>query len=109
MKITVTKTIFIDAFLQSSTRKEQFSYEALELLFEYLDTEENENYVFDMIGECCTWQECTIEYIVSQYDVDLSECVDDEDKKQAVSDYLQSQTVVIGFVDSTNSFLFAEF
>lgn len=109
MKIIVTRNIFIDAFLSSSTRKEQFSYDALDMMFHYLDQCEDENSEFDMVGCCCTWQECTIEYIASQYDVDLSDCLDEDDRKQATENYLQNRTTVIGFVDSTDSFLFAEF
>lgn len=109
MKITVTRNIFIDAFLSSGTRKEQFSYDALDMMFRYLDENEDENSEFDMVGCCCTWQECDLEYIASQYDVDLSDCLDEDDKKEVIESYLQHHTIVIGFVDSTDSFLFAEF
>ena len=109
MKITVTRNTFIDAFLSSNTRKEQFSYDALDMMFHYLDENEDENSEFDMIGCCCTWQEYTLEYIASQYDIDLSECLDDDDKKEVIESYLRRRTTVIGFVNSTDSFLFAEF
>ena len=57
---TVTKQHFIDTFRQSAERKEQFSYEALEELFQYYDNLGNEfgsNIEFDMIGICCEWSE----------------------------------------------------
>jgi hypothetical protein len=52
---TLTKSAFIDAFKQSS-RKDQFSYEALEAIFDYLEEYSDstgENVEFDIVGICC--------------------------------------------------------
>ena len=60
MKEYVTESTFIDAFKQSDTRKNQFSYEGLKALFEYLEEYENdtgEEIEFDMIGICCEYTE----------------------------------------------------
>ena len=57
---TVTEQHFIDTFRQSAERKEQFSYEALEQLFQYYDDlseDTGEPIEFDMIGVCCEWSE----------------------------------------------------
>ena len=57
---TVTRHHFIDTFRQSTERKDQFSYEALEQLFQYYDDlaeDTGSNVEFDMIGICCTWSE----------------------------------------------------
>ena len=60
MKQYVTESTFIDAFKQSDTRKNQFSYEGLKALFEYFEEYEDstgEELEFDMIGICCEYTE----------------------------------------------------
>ena len=55
---TVTKHHFIDTFKQSAERKDQFSYEALEQLFQYYDDlseDTGKPIEFDMIGICGEW------------------------------------------------------
>ena len=54
---TVTKSRFIDWFkVGNSTRENQFSYEALEFLYEYLSDQE-EDVEFDPISVCCEFTE----------------------------------------------------
>ena len=60
MKEYVTESTFIDAFKQSDTRKNQFSYEGLQALFEYFEEYEDstgETIDFDMIAICCEYTE----------------------------------------------------
>ena len=60
MKEYVTESTFIDAFKQSDTRKNQFSYEGLKALFEYFEEYEDstgEELEFDMIAICCEYTE----------------------------------------------------
>ena len=60
MKEYVTESMFIDAFKQSDTRKNQFSYEGLQALFEYFEEYEDstgETIDFDMIAICCEYTE----------------------------------------------------
>jgi len=60
MKEYVTESTFIDAFKQSDTRKNQFSYEGLKALYEYFEEYEDstgEELEFDMIGICCEYME----------------------------------------------------
>lgn len=91
---TLTKSSFVDAFKQSS-RKDQFSYEALEAIFDYLDEYSDstgETVEFDMISICCDWSEMTWQEIAQAYDVDLSECSDDDDRIKAIAEYLWDNT-----------------
>lgn len=55
MKQTINFTTFANAF-RNSDRAEQFSYEALELIYDYLE-ECDSDYEFDMIGICCEFSE----------------------------------------------------
>ncbi len=60
MKTNVTQSDFIDAFKQSDTRENQFSYEALKALYEYFEEYEEstgDEIEFDMIAICCEYTE----------------------------------------------------
>lgn len=94
MKQTITKSDFRDAF-QRYGRGEQFSYEALELIFDYLE-EIDEDQELDVIAVCCEFAESDLETIANDYNVDLSECEDDDEKEQAILSYLEDHTSVIG-------------
>lgn len=71
MHHTITKNDFVQAFLTSSERKEQFSYDALGELFDYLDQLENEcdqSTEFDMIAICCAWCEyADLDAVIAAY------------------------------------------
>ena len=57
MIIKVTKNIFIEAFYDMG-RSEQFSYEALCVLFDYLDEYEQEpDLELDVVALCCEFSE----------------------------------------------------
>jgi hypothetical protein len=73
MKEYVTESTFIDAFKQSDTRKNQFSYEGLKALYEYFEEYEDstgEELEFDMIGICCEYMEYDS---LKEYNDDYSE------------------------------------
>jgi hypothetical protein len=62
--------MFRDEFAKMG-RKDQFSYEALGVLFDYLtDYEEStgEKLELDVIALCCDWTEMSEEEITKQYD-----------------------------------------
>ncbi len=67
----VTQSEFIDTFRNSPTYKNQFSYDGLIALFEYLevleeDTDEQIN--FDMIAICCDYSEYSnVEEFINDY------------------------------------------
>lgn len=91
MKETVTLSRFRDVFAMSDTYKNNFSYEGLAALFEYLEQYEEdtgEEMEFDMVALCCEYSEYKdIEEIKEQY----SNVEDIED--------LEMETVVIPFDD----------
>ena len=65
MYIEITECDFVDAFEQHG-RKNQFSYEALLALYEYLESFE-EDYNLDVIGLCCEFGEYTQEELVKGF------------------------------------------
>jgi len=111
---TLTQGQFIEAFKQSS-RADQFSYEALEAIFEWLEEysdSNGEDVEFDIVAICCDWQEATWQEVAEQYSVDLSD-VEEEDKPDAVYDFLVDETIgvyrVSGDAGIDNSFVFVAF
>ena len=60
MFTTINKYSFIDAFRKSDTYKNNFSYEWLTALFEYLEEYEDSTGTqieFDMVSLCCDYSE----------------------------------------------------
>lgn len=94
---TLSKSSFIDAFKQSS-RKDQFSYEALETIFDYLEDYSDstgEPVEFDIVGICCDWAESHWSDIARDYSIDLNDFADDEEddnRIKAVAEYLWDNT-----------------
>jgi predicted ArsR family transcriptional regulator len=107
---TLTQGQFIEAFKQSS-RASQFSYEALEAIFnhiEELSDDLGEPVEFDMVAICCEWSEMTWQEIAEQYSVDLSDCEDDDERIEAVEYHLNEQTVGV-YRMADDSFVFVAF
>ena len=93
MKTTLSVYDFRDAFVRAG-RKDQFSYEALGLIYEYLE-EMDSDYELDVIAICCEFAEQSPEDIASDYNIDINECDDETEILQVVRDYLQDETSVI--------------
>lgn len=92
MKQGINKYQFIDAFKQSD-RKDQFSYDGLVSLFEYLEEYEDsvgEQIEFDMIALCCEYTE---------YD-NLEEFQNDYGKDYESFDDIENSTTVIYYDNS---------
>lgn len=101
MRQRINEYEFREAF-ERVGRGEQFSYEALGLLFEYLNDLEEETgtpYDLDVIAICCEFAEDTVEDIAENYGIDLSSAEDDEDRRETVRDYLEEYTYIVGETD----------
>lgn len=99
MKTTVSLYDFRDAFHR--VRPNNFSYEGLEVLFDYLEEYEEstgEELELDVIGLCCDFSEDTVEAIADNYGVDLSECEDEDEKAEKVREYLEDEGALVGEV-----------
>jgi hypothetical protein len=102
---TLDKYSFVQAFQQSS-RKNQFTSEALGAIFDYLE-EMGEDVEFDPVGICCDWCEMGWGEISESYGIDLSDCETEEDKVKTVSEYLWENTHSIDLDDGV--FVFVQF
>lgn len=65
MKQTITQSDFRTAF-HNAGRKDQFSYEGLGALYDYLE-ELDENYDLDVIALCCEYCEADLSEVKNAY------------------------------------------
>jgi hypothetical protein len=108
MKTTVSRYDFERAF-SDANRKENFSYEGLALLFDYMEEYEEstgEEIELDVIAICCDYCEDTLEDIANNYGIDLVE-VDEDEQQEYVRNYLEAHTTLIG--ETSTGFVYACF
>lgn len=101
MKQTVTFSTFVDAF-RAAGRESQFSYDALSVLWDYFEQYEEdcgEELELDVVAICCDYAEGTVADTAQDYGVDLSECEDEDEREEAVRDYLENEGALVGEVD----------
>ena len=93
---------FREAF-RLAGRMDQFSYEGLEVLFEYLEElseATGEPVELDVVALCCDYYESSIQELIDNYNIDVSDADGDEDSIiEVVREYLENNTSVCGEVD----------
>ena len=95
MKEYVNEHTFRDRFMRSDNYKNNFSYEGLHALFEYIEQVEDdigEEFEFDMVGICCDYSEYDS---LDEFNADYS-----SDDKVYTMDDIESETVVIEIPDT---------
>jgi hypothetical protein len=111
MKTTVSKYDFERAFVTAG-RKDQFSYEGLAVLFDYLEELEastGQELELDVIALCCDYYESSTEEIIENYRIDVSEA-DPEDERtynDIVREYLMDQGAYCG--ETATGFVYSAF
>lgn len=100
MYTTVNLSDFRNAF--ANLRPNNFTYEGLEVLFDYLTELEHcsEPYELDVIALCCDFSEGTPKDIANNYSIDI-DGLDDDEAFEAVKNYLDNEGVLIGETDTT--------
>ena len=103
MKEYVNEHTFRDRFMRSDNYKNNFSYEGLHALFQYIEQYEDdcgEEFEFDMVGICCDYSEYDS---LDEFNADYS-----SDDKVYTMDDIESETVVIEIPD-TERFIIGAF
>lgn len=103
MKQSVTFSAFVDAF-RAHNRYDSFGYDGLRVIFDYLESYEQdtgEEIELDVIAICCDYNMMSFDDIAREYRIDLShlDAEDDDYQEQceeAILDYLNDQTMVLG-------------
>jgi hypothetical protein len=99
MKLTMENASqFRDEFRQCG-RADQFSYEATNLLFDYLEGIDPD-YDLDVIAICCEYAEGTVPQIAEWYGLELPDYETEEEQEAAVRAYLEAHTSVVGVTPS---------
>lgn len=111
MKTSVNFSQFCDAF-RDMDRNENFSYEAKRALFEFIEEMDDQcgtETELDVIALCCEYAESSIEDLISDYNIDVTEAEGDEDEIHSlVEEYLNDHTMVVSSLDD-GSFVYAQF
>lgn len=100
---------FRDVFVRAG-RRESFSYEGLEHLFNYMEEQAENcggNYILDVVKLCCEYTESSDDQIAADYDIDLSDCEDEEEELDRVRQYLNKNTAVVAEFNGT--FIYQQF
>ena len=115
--MAIVQTVGIYEFREAfrlAGRGDQFSYEGLEgleVLFDYLENysdETGEPVELDVIALCCEYYESSIEELIENYEIDISDADGDEEEiKSIVDEYLQDNTSVCG--ETSDGFVYAAF
>jgi hypothetical protein len=105
---TVNNSDFHNAF-NSMDRGNQFSYEALNMLFNYFE-EFDPEIELDVIAICCEYSEMSYTDIIGNYDTDITESDANTEEEQIayIKDWLSDNTMVIGESDD-GVFVFQQF
>jgi hypothetical protein len=89
------------AYALSSNKDNGFTYQGARALAEYLEELEEslgEEFELDAIAICCDFNMLDAETIASEYRLDI-EGLDDEEVHEAVMEYLNDNTIVLGEAD----------
>lgn len=105
MRQTISQSDFHDAFIRAD-RKDNFSWEARELLFDFFE-EIDENMELDVIAISCDFYENDWETVAQDYSLSLAGCEDDEDRIEAVRNYLSDNTLLVG--ETSSGFVYVAF
>ena len=110
MKTSVSFSSFCDAF-HDMDRNDNFSYAGKRALFDYLEQYEEDcgcEVELDVIALCCEYYEESMDNIIDNYSIDVSDAEDDDEKAEIVGDYLNNNTMVVACLDD-NSFVYLAF
>lgn len=108
MKQSVDFYDFKNAFKQC--RPDNFSNEGLSVLWDYLEQYEDDCGIeieLDVIAICCDFSEDTWENIAANYTIDLDDCEDEDEKENAVKEFLEDQGAIVGAV--SGGFVYRDF
>lgn len=97
---TFDENDFINEF-KAYNRMDNFSYKGLRVMFDALNELAQDcemSIEMDVIALCCDYNELSIDDVINEYDIDLSDESFD-DKTELVIDYLQDNTMVLGNYD----------
>ncbi len=85
--------------------RDNFSCQGYELLFDHFE-EIDPDMVLDVIAICCDYNEDNPDDIIANYSIDV-EGMDEDEKIDAVRDYLNDNTMLVG--ETSTGFVYLSF
>jgi hypothetical protein len=108
MKQTISVYDFRDAFRRMN-RENQFSYEGLGEIYEYLE-EASPDMELDVIAICCDFTQCSLkEFKDSFTDVAITSDMTDEEKQETISEFIGMYGFWHTFVEDGKEIVFENF
>jgi hypothetical protein len=98
---TLNKHQFIDSFKSWDTYSNHFSYEGLELLYDWLEMQKaqsDEDIELDVVALCCDFTESDVTTIQHEYTLPKNVVNTDLDF-ELVMEYLQENTSIVGITE----------
>ena len=95
---------FINEF-KACNRENHFSYQGLRILFESLEQIAIDcgiNIEMDVIALCCEYNEDDMQTIIDDHNIDVSDCIDNDDILETVESYLQDIAFICGQHEDDN-------
>ena len=109
--MTIDTAYELQAAFNRYDRSENFTPAGVRVLFDYLEEiseGSGEDTKLDIIALCCDYYESSIQELIDNYKIDVSDADGDEEEiKSIVEDYLQDNTSVCGQV--SDGFVYAAF
>jgi hypothetical protein len=108
------KTISLFDFRQEfkhCNRSENFSYEGLEVLFDYLESLEFDRDTpleLDVIEFCCEFEECDAQSIIEAYSLECESDLSQKEVNDIARNYLEEQGVLVGECPANQSFVYRQ-
>lgn len=107
MKQSVYFSDFIDQLnahdrLLTAYKGGNFDYDGARILFDYLEGLEadiGEEIELDVIALCCEFSQDSFLNVARDYQIDITDCADDDEIRETVLDYLNEHTSVCGHDD----------
>lgn len=108
IKMTLNKEQF--CFHMQQIRPDNFSRNGLEVLFDYFDSMDPEQIEYDGIGICCDFTQCSLKEFKDSYtDVAVTSEMTDEEKRQAISEFIGMYGFWFAFVEDGQEVIFENF
>ena len=111
--MAIIKTVDFGDFVREFElcgRGRNFSHNGLRALFDYLEKlseDTGSGYELDVICLCCEYSEDTWQEIAANYNIDIDHDQSDDDKINAIREYLGNRTGIVG--ENNGSFIYACF